>query len=87
MGILHSLSVNNIIYDKMDLRLFYFHVYGSVFRTLYQTSTMKLFKQIVYEFSRKPFLHDNFERLFLSAEPKNLFTTNFLCRPFHVMLT
>ena len=39
---------------------------------------MKLFKQIVYEFSRKPFLHDNFERLFLSTEPKNLFTANFL---------
>ena len=31
MGILHSFSLKNIFYDKMDLRLFYFHVtiYGS----------------------------------------------------------
>ena len=32
MGILHSFSIKNIFYDKMDLRLFYFHVtkYSSV---------------------------------------------------------
>ena len=31
MGVLHLFSINNIFYDKMDLRLFYFHVtiYGS----------------------------------------------------------
>ena len=26
MGLLHSFSIDNIFYDKMDLRLFYFHV-------------------------------------------------------------
>ena len=26
MGVLHSFSIKNIFYDKMDLRLFYFHV-------------------------------------------------------------
>ena len=30
MGVLHSFSIKNIFYDKMDLRLFYFHV------TIYQ---------------------------------------------------
>ena len=31
MDVLHLFSINNIFYDKMDLRLFYFHVttYGS----------------------------------------------------------
>ena len=26
MGVLHSFSIKNIFYDKMDLRLFYFYV-------------------------------------------------------------
>ena len=26
MGVLHSLSIRNTFFDKMDLRLFYFHV-------------------------------------------------------------
>ena len=26
MGVLHSFSIKNIFYDKMDLRLFYFGV-------------------------------------------------------------
>ena len=26
MGVLHSFSIKNIFYDKIDLRLFYFHV-------------------------------------------------------------
>ena len=26
VGVLHSFSIKNIFYDKMDLRLFYFHV-------------------------------------------------------------
>ena len=26
MGVLHSFSIKNIFCDKMDLRLFYFHV-------------------------------------------------------------
>ena len=26
MGVLHSFSIKNIFYDKMDLKLFYFHV-------------------------------------------------------------
>ena len=26
MGVLHSFSIRNIFYDKIDLRLFYFHV-------------------------------------------------------------
>ena len=26
MGVLHSFSIKNIFYDKMDLSLFYFHV-------------------------------------------------------------
>ena len=26
MGVLHSFSIKNIFYDKMDLWLFYFHV-------------------------------------------------------------
>ena len=26
MGVLHSFSIKNIFYDKMDFRLFYFHV-------------------------------------------------------------
>ena len=25
-GVLHSFSIKNILYDKMSLRLFYFHV-------------------------------------------------------------
>ena len=29
MGALHSFSTKNIFYDKMDLRLFYFHVTNS----------------------------------------------------------
>ena len=27
MGVLYSLSIKNIFYDKMDLRLFYFRLY------------------------------------------------------------
>ena len=26
MGVLHSFSIKNIFYDKMEVRLFYFHV-------------------------------------------------------------
>ena len=26
MGVLHSFSIKNIFYNKMDLRFFYFHV-------------------------------------------------------------
>ena len=26
MGVLHSFSIKNVFYGKMDLRLFYFHV-------------------------------------------------------------
>ena len=26
MGVVHSFSIKNIFYDKIDLRLFYFHV-------------------------------------------------------------
>ena len=26
VGVLHSFSIKNVFYDKMDLRLFYFHV-------------------------------------------------------------
>ena len=26
MGVLHSFSIENIFYDKMDLKLFYFHL-------------------------------------------------------------
>ena len=26
MGVLQSFSIKNIFYDKMDLRIFYFHV-------------------------------------------------------------
>ena len=31
MGVLHSFSIKNIFYDKMDLRLFYSHVTNSEF--------------------------------------------------------
>ena len=32
MGVSHSFSIKNIFYDKMDLRLFYFHVNKSPFK-------------------------------------------------------
>ena len=35
MSVLHSFSVKNIFYDKMDLRLFYFHVTGKSCLALY----------------------------------------------------
>ena len=31
MGVLHSFSIKNIVYDKTDLRLFYFDV--AIFKT------------------------------------------------------
>ena len=34
MGVLHSFSIKNIFYDKMDLRLFYFHVMTWLIKSL-----------------------------------------------------
>ena len=47
MGILHSFYIKNIFYDKMDLRLLYFHVtkYPSQ-SMLYKNSEYSFFKQI-----------------------------------------
>ena len=39
MGVLHSFFIKNIFYDKMDLRLFYFHV--TIFRHLSHSHTVQ----------------------------------------------
>ena len=42
MGVLHSFSIKNIFYDKMNFRLFYFHVTISCIQSKYaETQTRK----------------------------------------------
>ena len=43
MGVLHSFSIKNISYDKMDLRLFHFHV------TIY-SEPYEIYVHIIYLF-------------------------------------
>ena len=42
MGVFISFSIKNIFYDKMDLRLFYFHVTISIFSYTYSEAHSEL---------------------------------------------
>ena len=58
MGVLHSFSIRNIFYDKMDVRLFYFHVtkWGNVIQSLGLLHITRLFLTYFYGFYARIFL-------------------------------
>ena len=52
MGVLHSFSIKNISYGKMDLGIFYFdvgvsHIYGSIY--IYMVLTTEGFFEVAIE--------------------------------------